>query len=169
MLFPLLFHASSIVSLRLSPFYQLTHELINELQTLSNVFLFLILSFYLLISILQYSITVSSERLNPTTNVFETRGFFKLCWDVLLHKHIFDLQPLQSDLSEYDAVFIGFPVWGSKPPEDFVQFFNRLNVDWSTKHVFVYDVCGSSGAEGAIKCLVVHSALFHHSCLFRFF
>ena len=63
-----------------------------------------------------------------------------------------DIQPLKSDVSSYDIIFIGFPVWfGTYAPP--VQKF-LLSVDLSGKKIVPFCTFGSGGLESSVKDLV---------------
>lgn len=53
------------------------------------------------------------------------------------------------DFSDYDVVFLGFPVWGKEMP-DFMQ--NYISVcDFSGKTVIPFATAGTNGREKALK------------------
>lgn len=62
-----------------------------------------------------------------------------------------DIQPIKSDLSQYDIIFIGYPVWFGTyaPPVD--KFL--LNEDLSCKKIVPFCTFGSGGLESSIADL----------------
>lgn len=63
-----------------------------------------------------------------------------------------EIEPLKVDLSNYDVVFIGFPVWFGTYAPPVIAFLN--NVDLSGKKVVPFCTFGSGGLESSVKDLV---------------
>jgi flavodoxin len=62
-----------------------------------------------------------------------------------------DIQPLKTDLSQYDVVYIGYPVWFGTYAPPVATFLN--NVDLSGKKVVPFCTFGSGGLESSIADL----------------
>lgn len=62
-----------------------------------------------------------------------------------------DIQPIKSDLSQYDIIFIGYPVWFGTyaPPVD--KFL--LNEDLSCKKIVPFCTFGSGGLDSSVRDL----------------
>lgn len=53
------------------------------------------------------------------------------------------------DLSNYDVIFVGFPVWWYREPSIIDTFLEAY--DFSDKKIVLFATSGSSGIDGAIK------------------
>lgn len=64
-----------------------------------------------------------------------------------------EIQPITADLSEYDVIFIGYPVWFGTYAPPVATFLN--NVDLSGKKLVPFCTFGSGGLESSMKDLAV--------------
>ena len=64
-----------------------------------------------------------------------------------------DIQPLKADISGYDVVFLGYPVWFGTYAPPVITFLN--NVDLSGKKIVPFCTFGSGGLESSVKDLTV--------------
>lgn len=55
------------------------------------------------------------------------------------------------DFSDYDVIFIGFPVWYSTLPQFFQSYLSACGI--SGKHVIPFATAGSGGKESSLKAL----------------
>lgn len=55
------------------------------------------------------------------------------------------------DLSAYDVVFVGYPIWQTEMPEFLAQFLERC--DFSGKAVVPFATCSSTGIKPSLKRL----------------
>lgn len=62
-----------------------------------------------------------------------------------------EIKPLAADLSKYDIIFIGYPVWFGTYAPPMVAFLNQ--VDLSGKKVVPFCTFGSGGLESSVKDL----------------
>ena len=62
-----------------------------------------------------------------------------------------EIQPVKADLSKYDVVFIGYPVWFGTYAPPVIQFLN--NADLSGKKIVPFCTFGSGGLESSAKDL----------------
>ena len=58
------------------------------------------------------------------------------------------INPLAS-ISQYDTIFIGYPIWYSKPPMAVYSFFE--NFDFSNKNVYLFCTHEGSGQAGTFS------------------
>ena len=56
-----------------------------------------------------------------------------------------------SNISEYDTVIIGFPVWWDVAPHEINTFIERY--DLTNKNIYVFVTSGSSSVDGSINSL----------------
>ena len=61
------------------------------------------------------------------------------------------VKPFRADLSCYDRIFAGFPVWAGMPPPEFNAFVEQAN--FTGKQVVVFVTMGSGGQNKAIKAM----------------
>ena len=59
------------------------------------------------------------------------------------------IEPNFIDLSEYDEIYVGTPVWASKPTPAVIKLLN--NTDFTGKKVITFDTMMGSGGEAAIN------------------
>ena len=64
-----------------------------------------------------------------------------------------DIQPLKADISGYDVVFLGYPVWFGTYAPPVITFLN--NMDLSGKKIVPFCTFGSGGLESSVKDLAV--------------
>ena len=62
-----------------------------------------------------------------------------------------DIQPVNADLSQYDIIFIGYPVWFGTYAPPVITFLN--NADLSGKKIVPFCTFGSGGLESSIADL----------------
>ena len=62
-----------------------------------------------------------------------------------------EIQPLTADVSQYDVIFIGYPVWFGTYAPPVAAFLNQ--VDLSGKKVVPFCTFGSGGLESSVKNL----------------
>lgn len=62
-----------------------------------------------------------------------------------------DIIPKRVDLKEYDTVYIGTPVWASRPTPAINQII--ANCNFEDKNVITFATLNGSGAENTIKIL----------------
>ena len=62
-----------------------------------------------------------------------------------------EIQPLKADLSQYDVVFLGYPIWFGTYAPPVIAFLNQ--VDLSGKKVVPFCTFGSGGLESSVKDL----------------
>jgi len=62
-----------------------------------------------------------------------------------------DIQPVKSDLTKYDVIFIGYPVWFGTYAPPVITFLN--NVDLSGKKIIPFCTFGSGGLESSVADL----------------
>ena len=62
-----------------------------------------------------------------------------------------DIQPVKADLSQYDIIFLGYPVWFGTYAPPVAKFLN--NVDLSGKKIVPFCTFGSGGLESSIADL----------------
>lgn len=63
-----------------------------------------------------------------------------------------EIQPITSDLSKYDNIFIGYPVWFGTYAPPVAAFLNQ--VDLSGKNIYAFCTFGSGGLISSIRDLV---------------
>ena len=64
-----------------------------------------------------------------------------------------EIQPINADLSEYDVIFIGYPIWFGTYAPPIATFLN--NVDLSGKKLVPFCTFGSGGLESSVKDLAL--------------
>ena len=64
-----------------------------------------------------------------------------------------DIQPLTKDITQYDVIFIGFPVWFGTYAPPVATFLDQ--VDLRGKKIVPFCTFGSGGLESSVKDLVV--------------
>ncbi len=64
-----------------------------------------------------------------------------------------DIQPLTKDITQYDVIFLGFPVWFGTYAPPVATFLDQ--VDLSGKKIVPFCTFGSGGLESSVKDLVV--------------
>ncbi len=64
-----------------------------------------------------------------------------------------DIQPLTKDITQYDVIFIGFPVWFGTYAPPVATFLDQ--VDLSGKKIVPFCTFGSGGLESSVKDLAV--------------
>ena len=64
-----------------------------------------------------------------------------------------EIQPINADLSEYDVIFIGYPIWFGTYAPPVATFLN--NVDLSGKKLVPFCTFGSGGLESSVKDLAL--------------
>lgn len=62
-----------------------------------------------------------------------------------------EIQPLKADVTKYDVVFIGYPIWFGTYAPPVITFLNQ--VDLSGKKIFPFCTFGSGGLESSVKDL----------------
>ena len=62
-----------------------------------------------------------------------------------------EIQPVQADLSQYDVIFLGYPIWFGTYAPPVAAFLNQA--DLSGKKVVPFCTFGSGGLESSIKDL----------------
>lgn len=62
-----------------------------------------------------------------------------------------DIQPIKADISQYDVIFIGYPVWFGTYAPPVTAFLG--NVDLSGKKIVPFCTFGSGGLESSVKDL----------------
>lgn len=62
-----------------------------------------------------------------------------------------DIQPIKSDISKYDVIFIGYPVWFGTYAPPVITFLK--NVDLSGKKIVPFCTFGSGGLESSVNDL----------------
>ena len=83
-------------------------------------------------------------------------GFLSSCVRVIGDRMRKDLPTYVTeipDLTEYDTVFVGFPIWAADAP-DFVQAFLK-DCDLAGKRVIPFATSRMTGIEGAVDTLTV--------------
>ena len=55
------------------------------------------------------------------------------------------------DISDYDRIYVGFPIWWYKAPTIVNTFFE--GAEWKGKQVALFATSGSSGIDGAWESL----------------
>ena len=63
-----------------------------------------------------------------------------------------EIQPLKTDLTQYDVVFLGYPVWFGTYAPPVITFLN--GADLSGKKIVPFCTFGSGGLESSVKDLV---------------
>ena len=63
-----------------------------------------------------------------------------------------EIQPVKADLSNYDVIFLGFPVWFGTYAPPVITFLN--NADLSGKKIVPFCTFGSGGLESSVKDLI---------------
>lgn len=63
-----------------------------------------------------------------------------------------EIQPLKADISKYDVIFIGYPVWFGTFAPPIITMLDRI--DLSGKQVVPFCTFGSGGLESSVKDLV---------------
>ena len=63
-----------------------------------------------------------------------------------------EIQPITADLSKYDNIFIGYPVWFGTYAPPVAAFLNQ--VDLSGKNVYAFCTYGSGGLNSSIRDLI---------------
>ena len=61
------------------------------------------------------------------------------------------IKPFKTDLSAYDRIFVGNPVWFSMPPPAFNAFVDQ--VSFTGKQVVVFVTFGGNGQDQALKAM----------------
>lgn len=56
-----------------------------------------------------------------------------------------------ADFSDYDTIFIGFPVWASSLPQFLQEYISKANLDG--KRVIPFATAGANGKESSLKRL----------------
>ena len=64
-----------------------------------------------------------------------------------------EIQPLKSDLSKYDVIFLGYPVWFGTYATPVITFLNNVNL--TDKKVVPFCTFGSGGLESSMDDLLV--------------
>ncbi|MBP5677821.1 MAG: flavodoxin domain-containing protein [Bacteroidales bacterium] len=63
-----------------------------------------------------------------------------------------EIQPLKSDLSKYDVIFLGYPVWFGTYATPVITFLNNVNL--TDKKVVPFCTFGSGGLESSMDDLI---------------
>lgn len=79
------------------------------------------------------------------TGVF---GFLKGVTDSIRNQDT-KIEPAFIDVSKYDNIYVGTPVWASKPTPAIIQFLH--NTDFTGKKVITFDTMMASGGEATIN------------------
>ena len=66
------------------------------------------------------------------------------------------IKPFNTDLSGYDRVFIGCPVWFGMPAPQLNSFIEQANI--KDKQIVVFVTMGGNGSEGALKAMTAKIA-----------
>jgi len=76
---------------------------------------------------------------------------FKSGKDASLQGKAWPIKPFKTDLSGYDRIFVGCPVWFSMPTPEFNAFVEQ--VDFTGKQVVVFVTLGGGSPDKAIKTM----------------
>ncbi len=74
-------------------------------------------------------------------------GYIKGAVDALRNKET-EIEPELVDLKDYEEVYVGSPVWASKPTPAIIELIN--NTDFTDKNVITYVTLKSSGGDKTI-------------------
>ncbi|MBE6493981.1 MAG: flavodoxin [Methanosphaera stadtmanae] len=77
-----------------------------------------------------------------------TLGFLKGIMDSIRNQDT-KIEPSFIDVSKYDLIYIGSPVWASKPAPAIIQLLH--NTDFTGKKVITFDSMMASGGEATIN------------------
>lgn len=66
------------------------------------------------------------------------------------------IKPFNADLSAYDRIFIGCPVWFGMPAPEINSFIEKANL--KDKQIVVFVTLGGRGAESALKAMTAKIA-----------
>ena len=66
------------------------------------------------------------------------------------------IKPFNTDMSSYDRIFIGCPVWFGKPAPQINAFIEQANL--RDKQIVVFVTMGGNGSEGALKSMTAKIA-----------
>lgn len=69
-------------------------------------------------------------------------------WDAMREKKT-TIDPMRVDISDYDLIYFGTPVWASKPAPAIITIIDRC--DLRGKDVILFATMSSGGGESAIK------------------
>lgn len=89
------------------------------------------------------------ESVNPYDGDF--RQTIERCMKERNEGIIPDIQPVKSDISKYDVIFIGYPVWFGTYAPPVITFLK--NTDLSGKKIVPFCTFGSGGLESSLKDL----------------
>lgn len=83
---------------------------------------------------------ITKERILTEDDSYINMNTATLIWNVITKKKIYNIKSITSDLSSYDAVFIGFPVWAFSPPDGIEDLFKNIKNDLASTQIYVYVV-----------------------------
>ena len=84
------------------------------------------------------------------TNRSGAIGFIKGTLDSMINNST-TIEPVTIDLDKYDTVYIGTPVWASKPTPAIMEFISQNN--FTNKNVILFATMMSSGGEETVDIM----------------
>lgn len=84
------------------------------------------------------------------TNRSGVLGYMKGALDAMLSSNT-DIEPDHVDLTEYDTIYVGTPVWASKPAPAIMKILE--NCDFTDKNIITFATMGGSGGDTTVKAM----------------
>lgn len=84
------------------------------------------------------------------TNRSGVLGYMKGALDAILSSNT-DIEPDHVDLTEYDTIYVGTPVWASKPAPAIMKILE--NCDFTDKNIITFATMGGSGGDTTVKAM----------------
>lgn len=84
------------------------------------------------------------------TNRSGVLGYMKGALDAMLSSNT-DIEPDHVDLTEYDTIYVGTPVWASKPAPAIMKILK--NCDFTDKNIITFATMGGSGGDTTVKAM----------------
>ncbi len=84
------------------------------------------------------------------TNRSGVLGYIKGALDAMLSSNT-DIEPDHVDLTEYDTIYVGTPVWASKPAPAIMKILE--NCDFTDKNIITFATMGGSGGDTTVKAM----------------
>jgi len=100
--------------------------------------------------IIQEEIGGTLVEIKDKTNRSGVFGCVKGALDAMLGSNT-DIEPDYVDLTEYDIIYVGTPVWASKPAPAIMKLLEKC--DFNDKNIITFATMGGSGGDTTVKAM----------------
>ncbi|MBE6493980.1 MAG: flavodoxin [Methanosphaera stadtmanae] len=100
--------------------------------------------------IIQEEIGGTLVEIKDKTNRSGIFGYVKGALDAMLGSNT-DIEPDYVDLTEYDTIYVGTPVWASKPAPAIMKLLEKC--DFNDKNIITFATMGGSGGDTTVKAM----------------